>query len=308
MDFKFFFFPWHQAPEYQLSEEDAREVVIPDSFRSYFAELALKHGIRLARRQMAWYVKKAATQYDDMKREYPSIPEEAFAASVEGAYYGDHMAAVEARGGIGEFKAVPGWPVHTFHDIGVSDYHSIWFAQFLPGEIRHVHYYQNCGQGMPHYAEYCDAQYRKHGWVREGALDWLPHDGRVKEWGTGLTRLEQSVAKGFQPKIPKAMSRADGINAVRELLKISTFDAEGCELGIKQLKNYKRKWNDIAGAWMDEPLHNEASHGADAERTLACAYRHPEEPKQDKPKPELSAAAMREEMVRQARNADRYRR
>ncbi len=39
------------------------------------------------------------------------------------------------------------------------------------------------------------------------------------------------------------------------------------------LKNYKKQWNDRTGAWMSEPLHNEASHGADAERTLACAHR-----------------------------------
>ena len=37
--------------------------------------------------QMAWYVKKSDTQLEDMKREYPSTPEEAFEATVEGAYY-----------------------------------------------------------------------------------------------------------------------------------------------------------------------------------------------------------------------------
>jgi hypothetical protein len=209
-----------------------------------------------------------------MGREYPAHPDEAFAAAVDGSYYGKHMSAVERRGGVGKFEVAPGWPVQTFHDIGVGDYHSIWFAQFLPGEIRHLHYYQNCGEGMPFYAAYCKEQFDRHGWLRnEDSFDWFPHDGKVKEWGTGKTRIEQAFKEGMRPRIPTAMSLADGINAVREVLKTSTFDAEGCATGIAQLKNYKKKWNDQTSAWMNEPLHNEASHGADAERTLACAHR-----------------------------------
>ena len=38
-------------------------------------------GITLTPAQQAWYVKKAETQLGDMKREYPSTPEEAFEAS-----------------------------------------------------------------------------------------------------------------------------------------------------------------------------------------------------------------------------------
>jgi hypothetical protein len=35
----------------------------------------------------AWYYAKEKTLGDDMKREYPTIPAEAFQQSVEGAYY-----------------------------------------------------------------------------------------------------------------------------------------------------------------------------------------------------------------------------
>ncbi len=271
IDYKFHFYGWHEDPNCWIAPEG---VPIPEEAQKHFEVLERDHGIVLNDGQKAWWAVTQDTQQDDMGREYPAHPDEAFAAAVDGSYYGKHMAAVEKRGGVGTFKAVPGWPVHTFHDIGVGDYHSIWFAQFLPGEIRHLHYYQNCGEGMPFYADYCDKQYEKNGWTRsEDSQDWFPHDGKVKEWGTGKTRLEQSIQKGFHPRIPLALSRADGINAVREILKISTFDQEGCALGITQLKNYKKKWNDQTSAWMNEPLHNEASHGADAERTLACAHR-----------------------------------
>jgi len=271
LDYKFHFFGWHEDPANWL---DPTGITITEQAQKHFDQLARDHGITLNAGQRAWWQVTHETQEDDMSREFPAHPDEAFAAAVDGSYYGKHMAAVEKRGGVGKFEADPNWPVQTFHDIGVGDYHSIWFAQFLPGEIRHLHYYQNCGEGMPHYAEYCEEQYDKHGWLRDDdSFDWLPHDGKVKEWGTGKTRTEQAIKKGMRPRIPTAMSRADGINAVREILKMSTFDAEGCDLGIKQLKNYKKKWNDQTSAWMNEPLHSEASHGADAERTLACAHR-----------------------------------
>lgn len=47
------------------------------------------------------------------------------------------------------------------------------------------------------------------------------------------------------------------------------FDEVKCGLGIKALENYKKEWNDRHGCWSSRPLHNFASHGADAFRMLA---------------------------------------
>ena len=63
--------------------------------------------------QQAWYAKKSETQLADMKREYPSTPEEAFEASVEGACYSELLATAEVEGRIGEFPAEEGVPVDT---------------------------------------------------------------------------------------------------------------------------------------------------------------------------------------------------
>ncbi len=97
----------------------------------YFDKLRDTQGIELTPAQKAWYVKKAGTQLCDMKREYPSTPEEAFEASLEGAYYADQLAAAELQGRVGEFPAEPGVPVDTAWDIGIGDYTSIWFFQRL---------------------------------------------------------------------------------------------------------------------------------------------------------------------------------
>jgi hypothetical protein len=96
-------------------------VVIEEQFRKYFDTLKETLGIELTPGQKAWYQKKAETQLADMKREFPSTPEEAFEASVEGAYYSELLAAAELQGRIGEFPAVDGVPVDTSWDIGVGD-------------------------------------------------------------------------------------------------------------------------------------------------------------------------------------------
>jgi hypothetical protein len=48
------------------------------------------------------------------------------------------------------------------------------------------------------------------------------------------------------------------------ILPKSYFDAEGCEVGIKMLRAYRRQWNEQMGVWRSEPVHDAASHGADA--------------------------------------------
>ncbi len=292
LDFKFHFFPWYKAPEYRLDPEG---VVIDAEAQRYFEKLALESNIILPADKQAWWVKKLETQMEDMGREFPSTPEEAFAASVEGAFYGAQMAKAEAQGRIGDFKAITGLPVSTAWDIGVHDENAIWCFQ-LPDRgrrIRLLAYYENSGEGMPFYADVLKEMYEAGGWLRnEESIDWFPHDGRVNEWGSGKTRLEQLIAKGLNPRIPKALSLHDGINAVRATLPICEFDAAGCAQGIKALKNYRKKWDDERGTWMRQPDHTWASHGADAKRTLAVALR---EPGPDKPKPDAA------ELERQAR-------
>lgn len=273
MDFKFHFYPWWKNPEYEI---DPDGVVIDDLFRRYFERLDTSSGIVLNDRKRAWYVKKAETQLDDMKREFPSTPEEAFEASVEGAYYGQQMARADMEERIGLFPADPNFPVDTAWDIGYGDETAIWFFQVLPGAIRLVGYYENSGEGMPHYLDEMEKLARANGWRYRG--HYLPHDIRVHEWTNGLTRIEQMLAEaarrglGKVHKVPDH-SVEDGINAVRHLLSICQFDAGPTQVGTKALRNYRKEWDEERGCWKDKPRHDWASHGADAKRSLAMVYR-----------------------------------
>lgn len=42
------------------------------------------------------------------------------------------------------------------------------------------------------------------------------------------------------------------------------------------LENYKKEWNERLGCWDSKPLHNFASHGADAFRILAITLKEAE--------------------------------
>jgi hypothetical protein len=78
MDFKAHFFPWYDADEYRLNPEG---IELTPEIQVYFKMLQDDHGITLDPWQKAWYFKKSIEQGEDMFREYPSYPEEAFQAS-----------------------------------------------------------------------------------------------------------------------------------------------------------------------------------------------------------------------------------
>jgi hypothetical protein len=267
MDFKFHFYPWQQNPEYEL---DPAGVVVTDPMRRYFDKLE-KVGVVLSDRKRAWYVKKAETQLADMKREYPSTPQEAFEASLEGAYYAEPMAIAETQGRIAEFKAREGVPVHTAWDLGVGDATAIWFFQVIAGKLGLVGYYQNSGEGMPFYLDKLKDCAKRLGWTY--GTHFMPHDIRVKEFMAGRTRAEQLKDMGLNIKVVGQHSVEDGINAARMALPICHFDEEECAEGLKALRAYRKEWDEDKGVWKNKPRHDWASHGADAFRYLAMGWR-----------------------------------
>lgn len=267
LDWKFHFYPWWKEPLYSMDPEG---VMIPPTLATYFTKLQ-GQGISLTAGQKAWYAKKLLVQKEDMKREYPSTPEEAFAASVEGAYYAEQIAQAEIEERIGVFPAHEDLPVHTVQDLGVGDNNVIWFFQIAPSTVRVVGFYQNSGEGMPHYVAKIREMAAAKGWTL--GTHYLPPDGKVREWGTGLTRFEQFLAELKPARIVPAHKIEDGINAGREVFSICQFDEEACAEGLRALRNYRKEWDEERGCWKDRPRHDWASHPADGYRYLAMVYR-----------------------------------
>ncbi|VVO85113.1 hypothetical protein PS898_02014 [Pseudomonas fluorescens] len=90
-----------------------------------------KHGIDTNPGQQAWYAAKEKTPGDAMKREYSSIPSEAFQQSIEGVYYARQFAKLYAEKRIGVIPDNSHLPVMTFWDIGVGDTTAIWFVRIV---------------------------------------------------------------------------------------------------------------------------------------------------------------------------------
>jgi len=84
---------------------------------------------KLPLEQRAWYLKKAISQGEDMKREFPSSPDEAFETSNEGAYYGKQITEVRREGRIRKVYYDTNVPVHTAWDLGYNDSTAIWLFQ-----------------------------------------------------------------------------------------------------------------------------------------------------------------------------------
>lgn len=269
LEFKLHFFGWWENPEYTTDED----IEIPPRMVDYFDELEKKYGIATTIGQRKWYAAKEKTQGDKMKQEYPATPEEAFAQSVEGAYYAEQFKKIYAEKRICKtFKNDA--PVNTAWDLGVGDSTVIWFYQRIGKEYHFVDYYENSGEGLQHYFTVMKSKGYKYG------DHYAPHDIENREFAGGGKSRKTIAKEGFlidgvnysiDFKVVPKVSVDTGIENVRTILPNCVFDEEKCADGIDRLENYKKAWNDSLGCFRDHPLHDKNSHGADGFRYFATA-------------------------------------
>lgn len=191
-----------------------------------------------------------------------------FLVHAEGAYYAVEMRNAKDENRIGIVAYEPSVPVTTAWDLGVGDSTAIWFAQHVGAEVRLIDYYESSGVGLDHYARVLQEK----GYIYKEHI--LPHDVRVKELGSGKSRLETLDSLGVRPvSIAPQLMVDDGIQAVRSMLPNCWFDFEKCERGIDALRQYHREYDDNGKVWRSRPSHDWASHGSDAFRYLAVGHR-----------------------------------
>lgn len=190
-----------------------------------------------------------------------------FEAAIIGAYWGKEIAAAERMGRIGDVPHDPLLPVHTSWDLGIGDSTAIWFWQITGSEVRVIGHYENHGQALAHYASVLASKPYRYG------DDWVPHDAKVRELGTGRTRVETLISLGRKPRIVPDHKIMDGINAARLTIPRTWFDAHGCADGIEALRQYRTDYDEKLRAFKDTPKHDWCSHTADAFRYMAMAYR-----------------------------------
>lgn len=198
-----------------------------------------------------------------------------FDAPVIGAYYGKEIRALELAGQITSVPYEPSAVVSTAWDIGIDDSTAIWFVQHVGREIHVIDYMEVNDMSATDIAKALKEKPYAYGQMI------LPHDAAGREKQTGKTYEEALNGLGFpDTRVLEQSSVIDGINNTRMFLPKVWFDERKCERGLDCLKNYQREWDDKLKVFRSRPLHNWASHGADAFRYLAMGY---EPPRKSKP-------------------------
>lgn len=263
LEFKLFFFPWWGHPAYRL---EPKGVVVTAEMKAYFDELEQKSGIKLDAAQKAWYVVKKRANEDDMGREYPSTLEEAFQASVEGAYYATHVAKLYADKRLRPVPHDSRIAVDTYWDLGMNDETVILFVQQYGPEIRVIDCYANSGEGLEHYVKIL----RERGYVYGSHV--LPHDVEVRDLSTGLTRKRALQDMGLDGiRVAPKIGLQDGIERVRGIFSRLYIDEVKAAKLAEALSLYRKEWDDEHGVFKDKPRHDSSSHYADALRILAAS-------------------------------------
>lgn len=243
-------------------------------------------------RDNPWITQVMRDDIDDLRRrnvnDYQHVYEGQCKSTVEGAIYLNEIVATERDNRLTRVPYDPTKPVDTFWDLGYGDNTSIWFAQSFPFEFRVIDHFSGSLKAIDYYVK--TLQERPYVYGRH----FLPHDAKAHELGSGRTIEEQ--LKGHlgveRVKVARKLSIADGIAAVRAVFPKCWFDKEKCADGLQSLRHYRYAMDEKLGTSKREPLHDWASHDADAFRTFAVAIKEEQKPKA-KIQPSRTAAGIK---------------
>lgn len=259
LDFKFFFFPWWKHHEYTIGVR----VDISNDLKEYFDKLYVD-GIKLSDPQKWWYANKWKSQKEDMFREFPSTPDEAFSASQDGYWYASYMKDLYEAGHVCNVSYDRALPVHCGWDLGQADSMSIWFFQVTrSGDINFIDFWEKSNTPLDQVNIMLKAKnynYGTHIW---------PHDAVARD-RSGITFVQQARSIGLTGIVLEPHSLLHGINFVKTMLSKCWFDKNKCQEGLNKLENYKKRWSTSFGGWTSEPVHDDCSHAADSFRYV-CA-------------------------------------
>ena len=226
-----------------------------------------------------------------------------FNSPLAGAYWGHALDAIARAGQITKVEPQRELPVYTAWDIGWRDDVAIWFYQPTFLGVRIVDFYSNYGKDIPHYADVIRNKPYNY------ATHWLPHDAKAETLAAGGRSVIEQLANliGMDKcRIVPRQDPEDGIQAARAIIPRCWFDETKCAEGLKSLHAYQREFDEDRRVFKERPLHNWASHAADAFRYLATVY--VEENPSVAPGPIFRNPTMNEIWEQNSRSKSQYRR
>jgi len=209
-----------------------------------------------------------------------------------GSFYGVLLAALEVRGALGVEapRDVGGDGVFTFWDLGRADDTAIWWLRLREGSTSErprvdvLSHYAGHGENLSHYFGVLEERARQSGWKYVRHV--FPHDARAKTLASELSVIEQAARRlgAGMVEIGPELSLKDGIAAVRWLLQQEVRFFAACSAlaspkdcdGVDALRSYRRLWDEERKCFREEPVHDWASHTADAFRYAALFIKRAE--------------------------------
>ena len=201
-------------------------------------------------------------QQDMAESEFEQEYECSWSAALRGAYYAKELEAAYDEQRIGKVPYDPSKQVITAWDLGVSDSTSIWFAQYDGKAINLIDYYENSGEGLPHYIDLLNQKGYNYG------AHIAPHDIVVREFSTGKSRKDLAFSLGIDFQVAPKLKVMDGIDTVRTTLNKCWFDEDKCKKGLDALLQYRSSYDDKKKIWSQKPVHDWTSHASDSFRYL----------------------------------------
>jgi phage terminase large subunit len=194
-----------------------------------------------------------------------------FAGASRGSYYGKLLEQAEREGRVGHLPYDPAnGPVYTSWDLGARDMTAIWFFQVVGPEFLYLDFYQNSGEDLAHYA--VEVLRRPATWrlppghTPTYGAHYLPHEAGGIRQQTARTDEQLLREAGLRSTRVVKVTPAVGnrIELVRSRLPLCRFDLVRCREGLDALRQYRREWDDANKTYRAKPLHDWASHPADA--------------------------------------------
>ncbi len=192
-----------------------------------------------------------------------------FNVAVPGAIYARHIDEAREQGRVCGMPVAGDCLVNTSWDLGSPRHTAVWYWQVVGREIRVIDY----DGGFEGTLTERVAMMRGKGYSY--GTHFLPHDALQTE-RSGGTFLEALRAAGLGSLVcvPRTASVWIGINHVIELLPAVVFRGSAAvAAGLEALSSYRQHVEGEGSLTRAEPVHDWASHPADAFRTMGEAHR-----------------------------------
>jgi phage terminase large subunit len=195
------------------------------------------------------------------------------ATSDVGSVYGELLDTVQARGGTLAFEH-PTDGIFTSWDLGFTDSTAVWFWRVKDDGVDFVGFYKASGKPISHFFDLLETTAQDMGFMY--VKHWLPHDAASRTLASQQSILDHFLERYGTDKVAigPRLSLLDGIQAGRWLLeRPGTRFHPRCAQGLEDLREYRYEWDEDARCFSRKPLHNWASHTADAFRYTGVVVR-----------------------------------